>query len=273
MSKSYKQTALDALRGNWKTAMLTGFVASLFGANTIYSASNNFNRSSDDSELGQQILEYFRSPAGQKILGITLAILGVAAILLIVSIFISGAMRLGYARFNMNLIDHNPAAFSDLFTYMNYKWKGFCMNFLQGLYLGLWSLLLVIPGIVKSFSYAMTPFILAENPEMSADDAITESRNLMDGHKWDLFYLSLSFLGWGILVTLPGLAVLFWGIFRGVQGNGDIGSMIISVGIAIVLITICNIPLQPYREAAQAAFYRDISAKPEESETEWYQPE
>lgn len=66
----------------------------------------------------------------------------------------------------------------------------------------LWSLLFFIPGIVKSFSYAMTFYILNDHPEYSATQAITESRKMMHGHKGELFVLYLSFLGWDLLSLL-----------------------------------------------------------------------
>ncbi len=66
----------------------------------------------------------------------------------------------------------------------------------------LWTLLLVIPGIIKAYSYSMTFSILRENPEMTAGDAITASQKMMDGHKMDLFLLSLSFIGWAILASI-----------------------------------------------------------------------
>ena len=66
----------------------------------------------------------------------------------------------------------------------------------------LWTLLLVIPGIIKAYSYSMTFYILRENPEMTAGDAITASQKMMDGHKMDLFLLSLSFIGWAILASI-----------------------------------------------------------------------
>ena len=269
MSKQHKQTALEALRGNWKTAMLTGFVASLFGATTMYTGGSGGNSSSsNDGELGNQIIDYFSSPAGQSVLGIALAIIGVCVIFAIAAIFIGGAMRLGYAKFNLNLIDHKPAEFRDLFTYMNCKWKGFCMNFLTNLYVALWTLLLVIPGIVKSYSYAMTPFILSENPEMSANDAITASREMMDGHKWDLFCLYLSFIGWNLLVSAPALIAVGYAIFNFIEGA--IGAALGGLGIAILLSILCSIPLIPYMEAANAAFYRDIAPKQEAPAAEWY---
>ena len=66
----------------------------------------------------------------------------------------------------------------------------------------LWTLLLVIPGIIKAYSYSMTFYILRENPKMTAGDAITASQKMMDGHKMDLFLLSLSFIGWAILASI-----------------------------------------------------------------------
>ena len=66
----------------------------------------------------------------------------------------------------------------------------------------LWTLLLVIPGIIKAYSYSMTFYILRENPEMTAGDAITASQKMMDGHKMDLFLLSLSFIGWAFLASI-----------------------------------------------------------------------
>ena len=70
---------------------------------------------------------------------------------------------------------------------------------LVNLYLFLWTLLFIIPGIIKSFSYAMTYFIINDHPEYSLNQAITESRRMMDGHKMEYFILCLSFIGWFIL--------------------------------------------------------------------------
>ena len=86
----------------------------------------------------------------------------------------------------------------------------------------------MIPGIVKQFSYAMTPFIMAENPDMTANEAITASRELMDGHKGELFILDLTFIGWDLL--------------------------------ALLTLNFGHIFLNPYRNAAHAAFYKDLTA-------------
>lgn len=82
--------------------------------------------------------------------------------------------------------------------------------FLMGLFTALWTMLFIIPGIIKSLSYALAPYILADNPELSANEAIDESIAMMDGYKMDLFLIQL---GYGALTALSVLALgipLFW---------------------------------------------------------------
>ena len=100
---------------------------------------------------------------------------------------------------------------------------------LQGLYLFLWSLLFVIPGIVKTYSYSMTFYILRDTPGITATEAITRSRHMMRGHKLELFSLHLSFLGW-VLLSLMTCGIGFFFVF-------------------------------PYMQAAQAAFYDRLCAQ------------
>ena len=82
---------------------------------------------------------------------------------------------------------------------------------LKDIFLFLWSLLFIVPGIIKSFSYAMVPYILADNPGLSATEAITLSRKMMDGNKWRMFVLDLSFIGWMFLsaCTLGILGIFY----------------------------------------------------------------
>ena len=179
------------------------------------------------------------------------------------TLVVGGAVRLGYARFNLNLADGKAAAVSDLFSQKGRLWDGFCLKFLQGLYVALWSLLLVIPGIVKSYSYAMAPYIMAEHPALTANEAITESRRIMDGNKWRLFCLDFSFIGWELLCVLPMLVGFSWVV----AAFSDAAAM------GVALVTLLAVPLsagffvvRPYEEAAWAVFYRDITAAEAENE-------
>ena len=254
-SADYRMLALDALRGKWKTAVLTGIAASALGA-TIVSGSSNVTSNSNQYDSFR--FETFSQPDGGRLLAVLLVGIVLWAIF---TLIVGGAVRLGYARFNLNLADGKDAAFSDLFSQKNRLWDGFCMKFLQGLYIALWSLLLVIPGIVKTYSYAMTPYIMAEHPSLTANEAITESRRIMDGNKWRLFCLDFSFIGWELLAALPMYAgyFLFLNNFSG------------SEAMAISIVLLLTIPLsigfffvRPYEEAAWATFYRDITAAPTE---------
>lgn len=85
----------------------------------------------------------------------------------------------------------------------------FLVQFWVGLFTFLWSLLFVIPGIIKAYAYAMTVFIAEENPELAPREAMAKSEEMMKGHKWELFVLDLSFIGWWLLCILTaGLLML-----------------------------------------------------------------
>ena len=251
----FREIARNALRGKWPVAILTGFVASLIGAG-IASSGGGGSSNSNDSSSG--IIQDFQATELWLQLRTFLIISAVILVIwVIVTIVISGAGKLGYAIFNLKLVDNRNAAFSDLFSQFDRLGAGFCMNFLMGLFTFLWSLLLVIPGIIKSFSYAMTPYILAEHPEMTATEAITESRRVMDGNKWRLFCLGFSFIGWSLLCAAPMLIALIF-IVRSAIITGNLATLLWIVPFSIPTF-IGSLFLMPYQEAAYAAFYRDVS--------------
>ncbi|MQR95870.1 DUF975 family protein [Fictibacillus phosphorivorans] len=97
-------------------------------------------------------------------------------------------------------------AFSEISTYIKILGTYLVMM----VYLILWSLLLLIPGIIKAFSYSQTYFVLKDHPDIGITAAIKKSRKLMDGYKWKFFVLQLSFLGWGILCILSLGIGFFW---------------------------------------------------------------
>lgn len=266
MSKTYKRAALDALRGNWKTAVVTGFVASLIGG-TLVTTSTSFDFKYEDFYTPAELDAFFATSIGQTVNMVLLVLSVIALVSALVSLIFGGAASMGYASYNLNLLDGKTAVFHDLFSHMNRKWKGFCMIFFTGLYIFLWGLLFVIPGIVKSFAYAMTPYILAENPEMSANDAIAESQFIMTGHKWDLFCLHLSFIGWYALVMFPALALVLYALFT----HAALDKLLLAFFLSMPLCA-GNLFLRPYIEAANAAFYRSLAPKKEEPAEEWYQP-
>lgn len=252
-ASDFREIARDALRGKWKTAVLTGFLAGLIGACMVSVGGSTSSIRTSAQEMLQVLQSYEQLLLLQAIL---LLVIGALGIWSIVTIVIGGAGKLGYAIFNLKLVDKEHAATSDLFSQFGRLGAGFCMNFFMGLFTVLWTLLLIIPGIVKSFSYAMTPYILAEHPEMRSRDAITESRHLMDGNKWRLFCLQFSFIGWYLLCLAP-IVIAFGVVYTGAIDSFAVFLCILLCGIIAAFIG--SLFLRPYQEAANAAFYRDIS--------------
>ena len=129
---------------------------------------------------------------------------------LIATIIITPAFALSLIRVYLSVANgHQPKA-DDAFCGFDDFWSAFKVTFLVGLFTFLWSLLFVIPGIIKSFSYSMSAYILAENKGKSALECINESKAMTNGHKMDLFVLGLSFIGWGFLCAITlGIASIW----------------------------------------------------------------
>ena len=147
------------------------------------------------------------------------AILGVVIYMVVTSIlsstgvgaFVTGLVAVGYISLYLVLMRGGKPSFEGCISAIteNIGTK-FIATLLVSLYTFLWSLLFIIPGIVKSYSYAMTPYILLDRPELSPTEAIKESEKMMNGHKMDLFILELSFIGWIFLSVLTfGVLILY----------------------------------------------------------------
>lgn len=156
-------------------------------------------------EIGMMLDNFFTNPliAMTTIFVIALAfIIGLAFGFAWVA-FIGGPVIVGKNRFFM---EHR--AFGSKFTRLFYGFTcGSYINvvkimFLRELKIFLWSLLFIIPGIIKSYEYCMVPYILAENPDISSEKAFAISKQMTKGEKWKIFMLELSFIGWIILGTL-----------------------------------------------------------------------
>ena len=151
--------------------------------------------------------------------GIAIGVIMVAGILLSVasyvpfgSLVLTGVFAAGLAIVMLEIVRNWEVKFTDMFKGFNNFGTNCIAGILVSIFTILWSLLFVIPGIIKAYSYAMTFYILADHPEMSAKDAINTSQVMMDGHKMDLFVLELSFIGWYLLCIITfGIAALYVG--------------------------------------------------------------
>ena len=138
-----------------------------------------------------------------------LAVTGVGT--LVTTIMLAGPMGVSACYFALRN-RRGEGQLEDLFYCFKSGYGNIVMvTFMRQLYIFLWSLLFVIPGIVKTYEYRMVPYLVAENPEIDYKEALDRSRAMMDGEKWNVFVLDLSFLGWWILTGFTaGLLTLFW---------------------------------------------------------------
>ena len=178
---NYKNRALSALENKWGNFVLITFVYGfIIGITQVLSGNKD-------------------SPAILHLIGLVLFILALPLTWGYQTLFL-GAVRGGDATAKDMFEGYNKELFSRVLT----------TTLLYYVYVFLWSLLLLIPGCIKSYSYAMTPYILKDNPEMKNNAAIEESMRMMDGHKLELFLLDLSFIGWAILSILTCCIGFLW---------------------------------------------------------------
>ena len=129
---------------------------------------------------------------------------------IIVAIIVTPAFVLSTSRIYLMVVRGGTPEAKDSFSGFDDFFSAFKVTFLVGIYTFLWSLLFIIPGIVKGYSYSMSMFVLADNKGMSARECIAESKKMTDGHKGELFVLDLSFIGWYLLSCLTcGIAMLY----------------------------------------------------------------
>lgn len=268
-----KRIALEALSGRWKVACLTTFVASLLGGTIMVtgggggggsSSSSSYMATGGGSGGGSSSLSSVVSSSVvsssygdyESIVAVLLVVSGILSVLALVSIILGGATKYGYAKFLFKLLNKEEVAVSDLFSEYSRIGSGFVMNLLTGIYLVLWTILFFPVGIVKSFSYALTPYIMAENPNVGANEAITMSREMMNGHKGKLFLLKLSFIGWALLLVLLAMVLIF-PVAVAFVASEVLG--VVAVLAYFLIITVASTYLTTYMETAGAAFYIGVS--------------
>ena len=203
-----KERAKNVLRGNYWKAFLISLV---IGLTTGGSGSGGGGRSGSDS-FSDYTGSYFSS---SEMAGIIMLILGAFSVALVVAIAVQilllNPLQVGGRRYFIQSAQYFDNRECFRYAFESYNWKGIVGTmFLKNLFIFLWSLLLIIPGIVKSYAYSMVPYILADNPNIGANRAIELSNNMTRGHKFDMWVLDLSFIGWYLLGALClGLGVLF----------------------------------------------------------------
>jgi Predicted integral membrane protein len=152
----------------------------------------------------------------------------------IATLIVGGPMTLGLALFSLSIARNQEARLEQLFKGFNNFGTSLGAYLLMIIFVLLWTILLIIPGIIAAISYAMTFFIIADNPSIGSMEAIDKSKKMMYGYKWKFFCLILRFLGWAILCLF-------------------------TLGLGFFI-------LKPYMEISFAKFYDDIKGSQEAEE-------
>lgn len=231
-SQTLRRRGLSALRGNWQTALMVTFAAGLIG---LLQNALQFRLSADT--LGS--MRSAREAVYAQIASSPYASL--IPLLVILQFILGSALLVGLNLYFVALHTEKNPPFSLVFSRLRILWRCLGLYLMMGIFIFLWSLLLVVPGIIAAYRYAMAPYLLAENPEMGVMEAISRSKEMMDGHKARLFFLQFSFLGWIILA----LAVTGGLTYLGLVGT--------------VLGMLASLTLQVYMNSAVAGFYVELS--------------
>ncbi len=212
-NQELKNNALAALKGNWAPAVL-GAIFFIFASCLIMSPSYCANMAAFGMPLfdtmNPKLLQAFSNSS------------------FLLNFFLLYPLTLGYAVAHKDLLQNGDAAITRNTVrnaFSEYLRNAIAM-FLMYLFTVLWTLLFIVPGIVKGLAYSLTPYIVKDNPELSPNEAINLSVKMMKGHKFDLFYMYLSFIGWILLAMLT-----------------------LGVGLLWVI---------PYLQTTMAAFYQDV---------------
>ncbi len=229
-----KKRAINAFTRNyWKcvlVALILAFITPSSGgsSNSSYSGSSYGNEYDNDydsdynykynfSDAGTEIIQsgsiatlvnptIASMSSGESaifagIAGIVVVIIMIAILLgVALSVFVYNPLHVGGCHFFMENSMSNAAGIGALIKAFKLNYKSSVLTmFLRDLYTFLWTCLLIIPGLIKTYEYRMVPYILADHPEMQHEEVFALSRKMMDGEKWDAFVLDLSFFGWHLL--------------------------------------------------------------------------
>ncbi len=220
--KELKARGKAAFKANyWKCVLVALILTVLMGSSLRYNDKQSDKESEQQIAIvlngnGEESLEAL-AEAVEKATSIlqnspvTIALGGLGLVGLVLSLLVFNPLIVGCHRFFLQN-SRGGAELNELGAGFKDNWGNVVLTmFLRNLFIVLWSLLLVIPGIVKAYSYRMVPYLLKEHPELSGTQAITISRKMMNGQKWNTFVLDLSFLGWLLLSVLTvGLLGIFY---------------------------------------------------------------
>ena len=247
-ASDYRRIARDALRGKWKRMAVMLLLAGLLGATGGITLGSGFNFSVNVN---------LNDAASAELRRMMRAMSGVSVLISLWTLFMGSWVNVGLYGMGSRVLDGESPRAGMLFP-RGVFWKSVGMNLMRTLIVLLWSLLLVIPGIVAAYRYAMADYILYRHPEMGVMDVLRESKRCMQGRKGRLFFLHLSFLGWMLLIIVPfDVLVIVLGFWMGSAGNVPPAVVLGLTMLVMLAMSVANLFLDAYMHMADVAFLRD----------------
>lgn len=213
-NQNFKKESLELLKNNWGIAIVACFIVWFLGSSADTLTTTSIEEIYKD---GQVIRKTVENKSG--VLGI-------------VNFLFGGPILFGAAAFFLKLKRNKLAQVKDVFSGFDNFFKYFFTELIKTIFIVLWTLLLVVPGIIAYYKYSMTWYILNDNPELTFMEAISRSKDLMLGNKMTLFSLQLSFLGWFLLAS----------------------------AFSLVTFGLAYLPMQAYYKGAEVSFYEELIA-------------
>ena len=203
-----KSRGKEAFKANYWKSVLVAFILSIFTAGGSAASRGNQPNSGN-------ITDTFNSFSTGEQLAFAGLVVGFVSIAFIISIlfriFLRNPIEVGCYSFFKKNVEENGAEVGVIKEGFGDYLHTFVTLLVRDIFLVLWTCLFVVPGLIKLYSYRLVPYILKDNPELSATEVITKSRQMMNGNKWRAFLLDLSFIGWIILSAITlGIVYVFW---------------------------------------------------------------
>lgn len=209
--KELKTKAKEALKRNYWKVVLVSVLVILLSGGFSYGFSGGSGGSSPQEEISE-MQEMTTSSATEALSSADLIIIVIVAIVIFtvvfcivfaiayaIAAFLYNPVLVGVDRFMLKSVDDKAEVKEIAYAFDHSYMNVVKTMFFKDLYVFLWTLLFVIPGVYKKYQYRMVPYIMAEHPEMNYKEALELSKNMMDGEKWHAFVLDLSFVLWHVL--------------------------------------------------------------------------
>lgn len=195
----------------WKLVLVSLILSAITGGATSAGRNGVKNSGTTGNGSAVDVSGIFSGINPMALMVASVAVLVLVVIAIAIRVFALNVLVVGCKGFFSQSMTGEPEfrVLGDGFT-CNY-WNCVKTCFLRDLFVGLWSLLFVIPGVIKSYEYRMVPYLLAEHPEMGSSEVLARSKEMMAGNKWETFVLDLSFIGWALLGAITmGIVYIFW---------------------------------------------------------------